>query len=184
MAAPVHDASAAGMQLEARRLDGLDRALVHNVELEPAACGARAGGLGDRFLLVSREPPVDDSEHVEVASRRREVAERGRAVHVDPDEALVEHVLEALRQVCQVFLDHREAATRYVKRTRRAARASTPLRSAARRRAATGRGSDTVCGTKNGHSATRSKPAAARSARMSSTRYCRGFRSKTSFFFV
>ena len=43
------------------------------------------------------------------------------------------------------------------------------------------RGSRCVCGTKNGRSSTRAKPAASSSASTSSSGYCRGFRSKTSF---
>ncbi len=72
-------------------------------------------------------------------------------------------------------------ATRYVKRARSASRASGPVRSAAFASATAGPGRRCVCGTKNGRSTTRPKPASCSSATTSSTGYWRGFRSNTSF---
>ena len=61
------------------------------------------------------------------------------------------------------------AATTYVNRARSASRASGPVRSAAFSRPTAGPGSRRVCGTKNGRSSTRAKPASWSSATTSST---------------
>src|SRR5919201_997949 len=104
MAAAVDDLSASEVQLERRLLDRCERALAYDMELEPSARRTRARDLRDRVLLARRERPVDDGDHVEVAPRRREVSQRGRAVQVDADEAVAEKVLEALRELREVGL--------------------------------------------------------------------------------